>query len=512
MNKQNTKTLHALLGELDLPCTAMDCTVNHLTLDSRDIKGGELFIALVGVHGDGRRFINSALDNGAVAVLAEKGDEKGELAEELNHLQTDERIVWVDNLRAQLGALASFFYDHPSHYVKVMGVTGTNGKTSCCWFLAQLMQSVGQTCGVIGTVGYGLPGQLTESKNTTVDVITLHRLLAQLREQGASHVAIEVSSHGLDQGRVDGVRFETVLFTQISRDHLDYHGSMGAYAQAKAKLFSKCDYQQAVIGSDDPYFELMRDACQLGKPVVRWSLSDATAEVHLQKITTHTDGFEATLITPWGEGQMVSPLPGRFNLANVLSVLAVLGVQGYPVIELLNAVASMQAPPGRMQRFGGNGQPLVIVDYAHTPDALSSVLSSLREHRDAGGELGQIIALFGCGGDRDRGKRPLMTEEALAGADVVVLTSDNPRSENPIQILDDAVAQVPARQLSRIALIEDRATAIAQTVQRAQPQDIVLVAGKGHETYQEIQGVRHHFDDAQQVTAALAGYSNGGQQ
>lgn len=486
-------TLNDVLSKLDLPPAEVDPVLTHITLDSRTIVGGELFIAIPGIQSDGRRFIADALTRGAAAVLVD--DSEGFASETVVRPGL---ILVVPGLKNKVGFLAHYFYQQPSERLKVMGVTGTNGKTSCCWFAAQILHRLGERCALLGTVGRGLPDQLEASLNTTTDVLSLHRYMAELVADGIPALAMEVSSHGLDQGRVSGTVFQVALFTHISRDHLDYHGSLAEYAAAKARLFSQCRYRYAVIGKDDVFAGLMISSCPPGADITTWSLEDASADVYLSDIVALPQGFRATIHTPWGTGELNSPLLGRFNLENLLAVIAALCVQGHPLAQILSVIPDISAPPGRMQRCGD--QPLVLVDYAHTPDAISSVLAALREHSRGDG---QIVCVYGCGGDRDRGKRPLMTAAALAGADSVVLTSDNPRSEDPEQIFADALAGVVDTDRQRIQVISDRSTAISAAINGAGPGDMVVIAGKGHENYQEIHGVRHHFDDVEQVQSVL---------
>ncbi|WP_095210069.1 UDP-N-acetylmuramoyl-L-alanyl-D-glutamate--2,6-diaminopimelate ligase [Endozoicomonas ascidiicola] len=501
MTADKEKTLNSVLTGLQLPPVAVDKEVTDLTLDSRKIIGGELFIAVPGVMSDGRQYIVSALEKGAAAVLVDdSGCERFDIPKSDN-------VFLVSGLKDKMGTLADRFYRHPSKGLKVMGVTGTNGKTSCCWFISDLLRLLGEPCALMGTVGKGLPGQLEASLNTTGDVVSLQHYLDQLVSESVSSLAMEVSSHGLDQGRVDAVHFEVALFTHISRDHLDYHGTLEAYVDAKAKLFSQCEYRFAVIGKDDVFSGQMVAACPAGAQITTWSLEDASADVYLSEIEVLPEGFRAMLHTPWGNGLLNTSLLGRFNLENLLAVIAALGVQGYAIDQLLAAVPDMSTPPGRMQRFGGGDKPLVLVDYAHTPDAIESVLTSLQEHSRAlkNNEpvTGKVFCVYGCGGDRDRGKRPLMTNAALKGADRAVLTSDNPRTEDPNQILSDAQEGIDSDAAQRLTVIPDRATAIHSTIRNARAGDIIVIAGKGHENYQEINGVRHHFDDAEQVEAAL---------
>ena len=496
MTGQPINSLNGVLAALNIAPLEVDKEVTNLTLDSRSIVGGELFVAVPGFSSDGRDFIADACKRGAIAVLAEAADDY------VLPFECMERpVIPVPELQKKVGLLADRYYRHPSEQVKVVGVTGTNGKTSCCWFLSQLLRKLGTDCALMGTIGKGLPGQMASSVNTTADVLSAHRYIAGLAENNIPALAMEVSSHGLDQGRVDGLTFDVALFTHISRDHLDYHNTLEEYAQAKAKLFSHCQFRHAVIGIDDAFSRMMLDSCPEGSRVTTWSLENTSADVYASNIQLESQGIRAKIHTPWGEHELNAAMLGRFNLENLLAVIAVLCVQGYPLDKLISAVADLETVPGRMQRFGGVDKPLVLVDYAHTPDAISSVLSSLREHGAR-----RLGCIYGCGGDRDRGKRPEMTRAAVTGADYAVLTSDNPRTESPDAIIADALEGISPEEQVRIEVIVDRAEAIAHTVSAAEAGDILVVAGKGHEDYQEVNGVRHHFDDSEQVQQALANW------
>lgn len=498
MTEQPIDTLNGVLAEMNLPPLEIDKDVTNLTLDSRAIVGGELFVAVPGLSSDGRDFIADACKRGAVAVLAESSDDYALPVDCM-----DRPVIHVEGLQKKVGFLANRYYRQPSEKVKVMGVTGTNGKTSCCWFLSQVMNRLDTPCAVMGTLGKGMPGQLESSVNTTADVLSVHRYVAEVGQQNIPALAMEVSSHGLDQGRVDEMTFEVALFTHLSRDHLDYHHTFEEYAKAKAKLFSHCKFRYAVIGKDDAYSRLMLESCPADSNITTWSLEDSTADVYASNIILAPEGISANIHTPWGESSLNTVLLGRFNLENLLSVIAVLGVQGYALADILAAMKDLETVPGRMQRFGGGDQPLVLVDYAHTPDAITSVLTSLREH--GAGKLG---CLYGCGGDRDRGKRPEMTRAALAGADYVVLTSDNPRTESPESIVADALEGISDEDQKKITVVVDRAKAIASAIADAKAGDILVVAGKGHENYQEVNDIRHPFDDSEQVQKALMCFRN----
>ncbi|MGB0360408.1 MAG: Mur ligase family protein, partial [Endozoicomonas sp.] len=344
MTADKEKTLNSVLAGLQLPPVAMDKDIKDLTLDSRKVTGGELFIAVPGVTSDGRNYIAAALKKGAVAVLVEGSD-----SEQFDILEHDfafnDNVFLVPGLKDYVGILADRFYRHPSQRLKVMGVTGTNGKTSCCWFISEILRLLREPCALMGTVGRGFPGDLESSLNTTSDVVSLHQYLDQLASELIPSLAMEVSSHGLDQGRVDAVVFEVALFTHISRDHLDYHGTLEAYVAAKAKLFSQCQYRFAVIGKDDNFSDLMIGACPAGSNITTWSLEDASADVFLSGIQVLSEGFSANLHTPWGSGRLNTSLLGHFNLENLLAVIASLGTQGYSIDKILAAIPDITTPP-----------------------------------------------------------------------------------------------------------------------------------------------------------------------
>ena len=495
-------SLNGLLVSLGIPSQDQDKLLTDLTLDSRKLLGGELFLAVPGFSVDGRRFIEAAVASGAGAVLAESEGFDG--ADRLQSLNSAVPVIFVKGLKDQLGTLASHFYRQPAESLSLIGVTGTNGKTSCCWFIAQLLSQLGKPCAVMGTVGKGVPPEVTPCLNTTSDPISTQAFMRELVSEGVSSLAMEVSSHGLDQGRVEGLTFDVGVYTNLSRDHLDYHKTMDAYAEAKSRLFDGGRVKTAVINRDDQYAQVMIDRCSKATSVITFSTVSPEAEVFAQNITLDQQGVHADLVTPWGEGVLRTPQLGRFNLENLLAVIAAVCVQGHKLSKVLELVAELSTVPGRMQRLGGNDKPLVVVDYAHTPGALSSVLSSLKEHGAS-----RLVCVFGCGGDRDRGKRPLMMEAALSGAEKVVVTSDNPRTEKPEQIIADAMEGVSEGQKSGVTAITDRAEAIEVAIAEAAAGDIVVIAGKGHEDYQEINGQRLSFSDYEQAELALAKWSAG---
>jgi UDP-N-acetylmuramoyl-L-alanyl-D-glutamate--2,6-diaminopimelate ligase len=489
--------------------TAQGVRVTGLAVDSRSLVAGEVFLAYPGARHDGRNFIADALARGAAAVLWER-----------------EAFSWsgawrapnagVAGLRGIAGDLAHEVYGRPSERLWTIGVTGTNGKTSCSHWIAQACGACGARTAVIGTLGTGFPGVpgakaaggLDAGFNTTPEAVTLHRSLAALLAAGAQGVAMEVTSIGLEQGRVNGVAFGAALFTNLSRDHLDYHGDMERYARAKQRLFEAPTLKHAVLNLDDLQgAQLARVvagrvnrtgySCSAG--VAARAGLERYAEAHAIEISPVGIGFDVR--SSWGEARIETSLLGRFNVSNLLGVLSTMLVSGVPFDRATAALAALRPVAGRMQRLGGGAKPLVVIDYAHTPDALEQTLAALKDiARESGGRLSVV---FGCGGERDRGKRPLMGAVASRHADAITVTSDNPRAENPA----DIIAEITAALAGPYEAIEDRRIAIAHAVASAKRDDVVLIAGKGHERYQEIAGRRLPFSDAIEAQNALAGWS-----
>ena len=469
----------------------------RITSDSRCVEPGVAFAAYPGARHDGRAFIDDAVLRGAGAVFWEA-----------NKFIWDSRWnvpqIPIEGLREKLGAIADAIYAHPSRALSVIGVTGTNGKTSCTHWIAQSAEACGRRSAVIGTLGIGRVGSLASSVQTTPDVCAVHETLAQFRDAGVVVVAMEVSSHGLDQGRVNNVTFDIALFTNLSRDHLDYHGTMVAYGHAKARLFSWPGLRSAVINGDDPFGQGLIDAARSrGQRVVSYGFSNA--DVAATGIAMGGGGIALSVATPWGRGAVETRVVGEFNAHNLLGVLAVLLEGGIAFDAALASLSTLTPPAGRMQRLGGDGQPLVIVDYAHTPDALEKVLLALRPSVAPQGEL---ICTFGCGGDRDKGKRPQMGKIAATLSDRIVVTTDNARSEDPAEIASAIVHGIRQTNLRRYRIELDRGVAIASAIDSARAIDVVLIAGKGHETYQESNGVKTPFDDAEHAARALAVWNN----
>ena len=479
-----------LLGRLSAP-------ISRISSDSRRLGPGDAFAAYPGAHRDGRAYIPDAIARGAGAILWETQGFHWNRAWKLPHLP-------IDELKAKLGFIADAVYGHPSRDLWMVGVTGTNGKTSCAHWIAAGLDAAGRRAAVLGTLGNGLIGALESGANTTPDAALLQQMLADYRAAGAQAAVMEVSSHGIDQGRVNGVAFDVALFTNLSRDHLDYHTTMAAYGAAKAKLLAWPGLRVGVINADDAFGQSLLDSARgHGHKVLSYGFG--AADVVGSGLTSlPAGGLAFTVETPWGKGRITTPLVGAFNAANLLGVLGVLLVSGVAFEPALAILAGVEAPPGRMQRLGGGDRPLVVIDYAHTPDALDKVLTALRP---AVGEGSELICLFGAGGERDRGKRPEMGRLAARLADRVLVTSDNPRGEDPAAIASEIVHGIRDTGNRRYSVELDRAIAIASAIGEAGRGDIVLLAGKGHETYQESNGARLPFSDAEHAARALMSWS-----
>ena len=458
-----------------------------LTADSRTVKMGSIFVAYRGTAQDGRAFIAEAIARGAAAVIWERQDFEWDERWEVPNLG-------VEGLRLRISEIAGHVYGNPSETLWMAGVTGTNGKTSVSQWIAAALDAMGRRSAVLGTLGNGLVGERAEAKNTTPDPIVLQRLLAENLRRGARNVAMEVSSHGLDQGRVAGIRFDTAVFTNLTRDHLDYHGTMESYAEAKARLFSAEGLTNRVVNIDDEWGASL--AARYGPDVITYGTSK-DARLRASRIGLSEAGVRFHLDSEWGDGEVHAAVLGAFNVSNLCAVIGAVLSAGLTFDDALAAASSLKPVPGRLERLGGGPQPLVVVDYAHTPDALEKALEALRPTVAAGHKL---VCVFGCGGDRDPGKRPMMGGSASRLADEVIVTSDNPRSEAPRAIIDQVLAGITGP----VEAIEERQVAIFTAVHHAQPGDVVLLAGKGHETYQEIAGVRHPFSDREVAAAALA--------
>ncbi|MBN8717288.1 UDP-N-acetylmuramoyl-L-alanyl-D-glutamate--2,6-diaminopimelate ligase [Thermomonas sp.] len=481
-----------LLGELlpELEGLSAQLAITGLVQDSRAVRPGDAFVAIGGFGAHGLHFADAAKAAGAAAVLYEPPAP--------DDLPAPADAIPVPGLRARLGALADTFHGHPSAAMATVGVTGTNGKTSTVQLLAQAWTLRGQKAGTVGTLGAGIWPQAVPTGFTTPLVLRLHALLAELRDEGAAAVAMEVSSHALDQGRVDGVHFDVAVFTNLTRDHLDYHGDMARYGAAKARLFDWPGLRAAAVNLDDAFGRELFAAVQGKVRALGFSSRGASgASVRAEELVLDGRGI-AFMLHAGGQAHPVrSPLLGRFNVDNLLGVATTLYALDMAPALIAETLSQLLPVDGRMNRLGGEaGQPLVVVDYAHTPDALEQALGSLRAHT-----AGRLVCVFGCGGERDAGKRPQMGAIAERLADAVIVTDDNPRGEDGDAIVAEILAGMAAPQAVRVQ--RDRAAAIASAIAEAAPGDVVLVAGKGHEPYQEIAGVKHPFEDAAVVRDCL---------
>lgn len=494
-----TMTLAQLCPERLADQTAL--LIRGLCVDSRQAKAGDLLLLRQGACTPTQlqRFAQDAVARGAVAVISEAVMSESVLGEsaELDVALNVPVWIWPD-LAEWIGVLARRFLqaEQPITPLRVAAVTGTNGKTTISRLLAELLSLNGRPSAVLGTTGNGILPNLTPSSHTTLDALSLQRHLHEYAQQGAQFACLEASSHGLDQGRLAGTPIEVAIFTHLSRDHLDYHGTLEAYAAAKARLFAFDSVHTAILNRDDPSSLIMQAALS---PTVRiwwYSMQDASADFYVLHAAYSLQGAELTVQTPEGVLVLHSPLLGRFNVSNLLAVLAAAAALGVPLTDLARQVPQLVGASGRMQVIA-DPERLLVVDYAHTPDALVQVLSSLRPHVQ-----GRLWVVFGCGGDRDKGKRPLMTHAALQHADQVILTADNPRSESVEGILTDMQHGLSAHDLTRIQVEPDRRQAIRLALQLSQAGDAVVLAGKGHEDYQEVAGVRHWFDDAVELRQA----------
>ncbi len=480
--------------------------ITHLVTDSRAVMKGDTFLAYAGERTDGRRFIPQAIAAGANAILWQREGFAWDSVWNIPNLP-------VSRLRAKAGMIADRVYGHPSRNLWVIGITGTNGKTSCSHWIAQAMAVLGRRTAIMGTLGAGFPGELEPAVNTTPDAVVLHAEMADLLRRGASSVAMEVSSHGIEQERVSGAAFAVAMLTNLSRDHLDYHGSMDAYAAAKARLFRWPGLGYAVLNLDDAFGVGLcrqlegRDTKIIGYGFIQpgvfgWD-SEKFRVLRGYDLEVNPRGLKFGVEFGAMRAQFETGVTGRFNASNFLGVLAALLASGIGLADAVRALQPVQPVTGRMQTMGGEHAPVVVVDYAHTPDAMEKVLSALREMLDTESGLapaGRLICVFGCGGERDRGKRPLLGEVATHLADEVIITSDNPRAEDP----DVIISEIAAGAAANHRIERDRARAIHAAIQTGRQGDVILIAGKGHEAYQEMDGEKLPFSDADVARQALA--------
>jgi UDP-N-acetylmuramoyl-L-alanyl-D-glutamate--2,6-diaminopimelate ligase len=555
MNSNPSKTttncsLRALLQGFIEVTDPWDVFISGIAQDSREVQPGDAFLACRGHQTDGRRHIDDAVSKGAVAIIANthpgegffKGcsyyvSENNASSSVLNNTskKADEKnissnipLIAIDDLQGKLGLIASRFYNHPSHQMAIIGITGTNGKTSTSQFIAGSLQALGRPCGVIGTLGYGLFNQLTLGSLTTPDAVTLQKYFNTFLHQQAQAVSMEVSSHSLALKRVCGIEFSIAVFTNLTRDHLDFHGDMKQYGDAKRKLFEMPGVKQAVINADDDFgrqllvefhsrlslvgysiekdlqYDIQKDVQKdVQKDIQKYTGLPATVfpplppdipMVYANEIVLHPSGITAMIHTPWGRGKLQSALLGRFNLSNLLAAFSVLAMMGVEFNKALDAINQVKGVAGRLQVIKCKNGVLAVIDYAHTPDALQQALIALREHCS-----GHLWCVFGCGGDRDKGKRPLMAKIAERFSDEVVITTDNPRHEAPLAIIADILEGLSNSKKAHVEA--DRRLAIEYALQTAQKGDVVLIAGKGHETYQQIGDEKFSFDDVEVVNS-----------
>ena len=475
-----------------------DSLLQGLAMDSRDVRPGYLFLACRGLQHHGLEYLDDVIRRGAIAIVYDPADAEPYLAG-LRRMPA----FAIRDLGQRAGVLAARFYADPSAAQRVMAVTGTNGKTSVSLITAQALHELGNPCGVLGTVGYGLYGKLEPPTHTTPDAVHMQRWLAKFRDQRARHVSMEASSHAMDQGRLAGVHVAVAVFTNLTRDHLDYHGDMQAYGAAKQRLFQMPGLAHAVVNLDDQFGRTLVESLPARVQITGYTLGDARLPhgrvLRARNLVLHPGGMNFDISGDWGSGHVDSRLLGGFNAANLLAVLGALLAMGIRFTDALHAISRARTVPGRMECFGGSAdQPLVVVDYAHTPDALEKALAAAREHC-----RGQLWCVFGCGGERDRGKRPEMGRIAGQLADRVIITDDNPRHEDGNRIVDDILAGFEQRD--HVQVERDRARAVAMALQDAAPGDVVLVAGKGHEDYQIIDGRNLPYSDRDTVAGLLKG-------
>jgi UDP-N-acetylmuramoyl-L-alanyl-D-glutamate--2,6-diaminopimelate ligase len=475
---------------------SLDVEIEGIASHSQAVKPGFLFAAIRGFRHDGHAFIPEAVQNGARAVLV---DHRVEGFPGLTQ-------VIVPDTRLALGLLSAAFYGHPSRRLHLIGITGTNGKGTTAFMIEAILTRAGVKAGIIGTLGARLGEEYLPLQFTTPEAVELQRLLLAMAERGITHVAMEVASHALALHRVAGCRFQTAVFTNLTRDHLDFHGDFQNYLAAKARLFEMVEPQGiSVVNADDPNSRAIASASRA--PVITYGIG-SPADVRAEEISLGPGGSRFTAYTPSGRIRIFLPLIGRFNVSNALAAVGVATSLGIPLEVVAEALAAMPGIPGRFERVDDGGEVTVVVDYAHTPDSLENVLRAAAEIT-----RGRRIVVFGCGGDRDRTKRPIMGRLAVELSDYAIVTSDNPRSEDPMAIIEEIVAGIPDGAGSRYEVEVDRRRAIERAVSLARPGDVVIIAGKGHETYQEIKGVRSPFDDrlvAREALRRVKGGDKGG--
>jgi len=494
-NCQGVKLNDLLADYVAINCLP-DLTITGIQSDSRKIKAGNIFVALSGEKEHGLAYAHEALKNGAVAILCDRKFDQY-CQQLISHLLTRVICIPVNDLELHLGKIVSNFYGDPSGDMFVVGVTGTDGKTSVTNFIAQALDNANDRCAIIGTIGNGLVGELIESTHTTPDVLRVHELLSEYYSKSVRQVAMEVSSHGLDQGRVSEVRFDVAVFTNLGRDHLDYHGDIESYANSKKKLFSVEGLSAVVVNLDDDFGRQLAENNKDRLDVWGYTVN-SDSYFGLKNIIRATDvamthqGLSFTVQSHLGEAEVKSGLIGEFNVSNMLATLAVLLIKGLAFDDAIQKLQELKTVIGRVETVRVEGFPLVVVDYAHTPQALASVLKNLKLFCQE-----KLYCVFGCGGNRDAGKRPLMAEAAEQYADKIIITDDNPRMENPDNIINQI--KIGFKNLSNVSVIRDRAQAIQYAIKTAGVDDVILIAGKGHENYQLIGKDKIPFSDIKTV-------------
>ena len=468
-----------------------DVEVTGIANHSEKVQRGDLYMALEGKHEHGLNFLSDVIARGAKAVVWDGGE---------NSLYPSTvPMIRIPNLRENMGLIASRFYDCPSDAMEVIAVTGTDGKSSVSHYIAECLSVAGKPCGLIGTLGYGCFGDLRTSTHTTPDALITHKIINELKQRDIDKVVVEASSHGLAQGRLNGLTVDTAVFTNLGHDHLDYHGSLTEYMLAKRKLFEYDSLKTAVINADDEYAETMINACHKKVTVLSYSKQSSMTAAYLIKAENREQGLALRVSLLGKVIDIETRVYGNFNIYNLLATLLVLINHGFQLDDAVERLSETHPLDGRMQCFGGGNLPKVFLDYAHTPQALKQVLVSCRDYATA-----DLICVFGCGGERDASKRPLMGAIAQRYADRVVLCDDNPRAEDPERICNDILKGMTKPRAH--CVIHDRARAISKAIKEASPGDVVLVAGKGHERYQIIKGVKKPFNDADFILKALEGY------
>lgn len=492
---------YLLAGTAVVPEKFANVAIKGLQIDSRAVRPGDLFFAYPGLTTDSRQFITNAIQCGAQAVLVDKSGSW----QDFNVIQGIP-VIPIVQLQRKLSELSGRFYGNPSNELSVIGITGTNGKTSTSQFIAAMLHMLEYKSAVIGTLGNGFidtkPQVLSSSGFTTPDAVALQKVFSELVSQGADAVAMEVSSHGLDQHRVEGVTIDVGVFTNLSHEHLDYHHNLVQYTAAKRRLFEMDCVQHKIINADD---EVGRQFLQMfGESALSYSIQHDRADIYAYQVALLANKIDAEINTPWGKGALSIPLMGKFNLSNVLAAIGAICSLGVELDKVLSCVARLSPVPGRLEMIPTEeSEPTVLVDYAHTPDALTTILQTLRSHTG-----GKVWCVFGCGGDRDRSKRSKMGLTVSNLADVAVVTSDNPRSEEPQQIIKDIIGGMLGE--AEVVIEEERALAIDSAIAQAAADDIVVIAGKGHEDYQEIKGKKYRFNDREQVSKALRRHRTSG--